>query len=279
MLLHRSIQQLLKSPKFPGRDYLIEKLPNWFLKSASGEVVVKTHFGFSIHLDPSFDKNIENVIYERGVYEQGTTEYIRQTLKAGNCFVDVGANIGYLSLVAAATVGPEGTVLAFEPVESTFNILEKNKALNSFQHIQLHQFALGNSTESLTIYPEKENRGGASITNKRSEQGEEIDVKRLDDLKIGSSIDMLKVDVEGFEWEVLKGAAKTIEKDRPILIVEYSMDRNNSGSSADMLNWLQTEFGYTAYRFLKGKERRSKLAPCVSKTVGLPEHDNIICLP
>lgn len=279
MLLHRTVQQLLKSPKFLGRDYLIEKLPKWFLKPAEGEVIVKTRFGFSIHLDPSFDKNIENVIYERGVYEQGTTEYIRQTLKAGDCFVDVGANIGYLSLVAAAAVQSNGRVYAFEPVHSTFEILEKNKELNGFKHIQTHQFALGNTTESLTIYPEKENRGGASITNKRSDKGEEIQVKRLDDLHIGQKVNLLKVDVEGFEWEVLKGAAKTIQKDKPIIIVEYSRERNNEGNSSDMLSWLQSEFNYKAYRFIKGKERKSKLAPCISKTVGLPEHDNIVCLP
>lgn len=278
-LLHSIIQDLLKSPKFPGRDYLIEKLPKWFLKPASGEVIVKTRFGFRIQLDPTFDKNIENVIYQRGVYEQGTTEYIRETLRPGDCFVDVGANIGYLSLVAAAIVKSEGLVLSFEPVLSTFDLLEKNKKLNSFEQIQTHQFALGNTTESLTIYPEKENRGGASITNKRSDEGEEIQVKRLDDMEIQKPIKMLKVDVEGFEWTVLKGAEKIIRKDKPIIIVEYSRDRNNEGNSSDMLKWLQSEFNYKAYRFIKGKERKSKLAPCISKTVGLPEHDNLVCLP
>ena len=131
-LLHSCIQRLLKSRKFPGRDYLIENLPKWFLKPATGEVIVKTRFGFSIHLDPTFDKNIENVIYERGVYEQGTTEYLRETLKPGDCFIDVGANIGYLSMVAAATVGNSGEVHAFEPVSTTFDLLEKNKTLNNF---------------------------------------------------------------------------------------------------------------------------------------------------
>ena len=279
MLLHRIIQSLLKSPKFPGRDYLIENLPKWFLKPAAGEVIVKTRFKFKIQVDPSFDKNIENVIYQRGVYEQATTEYIRQTLNRGDCFVDVGANIGYLSLVAAATVGTKGAVYSFEPVSTTFKILEKNKSINDFSQLILHPFALGNNEEKKTIYTEKENRGGASISNQRSEHSEEIQVKRLDDLNIDRTIHLLKVDVEGFEWEVLKGAAEKIKKDRPTLIVEYSRDRNNEGNSDEMLRWLQLEFGYRAYRFIKGKERASKLAPCISKTVGLPEHDNIVCIP
>lgn len=278
-LLHGCIQGLLKSRKFPGRDYLIENLPKWFLKPASGEVTVKTRFGFSIHLDPTFDKNIENVIYQRGVYEQGTTEYIRETLKPGDCFVDVGANIGYLSLVAAAAVTNTGEVHAFEPVASTFKLLDRNKALNNFDQLFTYGFALGNSTENVTIYPEEENRGGASIIEKRSSNGQDIQVKRLDDLVLSKKINMLKVDVEGFEWEVLKGAEQTIKKDLPILIVEYSLGLENKFSSHEMLKWLQSNFSYKAYRFTKGKERKSKLAPCISKTVGLPEHDNIICLP
>ena len=279
-LLHATVQQLLKAPKFPGRDYLIEKLPKCFLRPAKGQVVLKTRFGFKIKLDPSFDKNIENVIYERGVYEQGTTEYIRQTLKTGDCFVDVGANIGYLALVAAAKTGKSGKVFAFEPVKSTFDILHQNKVLNEFEQLETFQFALGNKTEKLIIYPEKENRGGASIVNQRSEKGEEIEVKRLDDMQLDTKVNMLKIDVEGFEWEVLKGAERTIKKDRPILILEYSQERENLGSNTEMLNWLrQTIGGYHIYRFSKGKERKSKLMLCISKTVGFPQHDNIICVP
>ena len=181
--------------------------------------------------------------------------------------------------MAAAKVKFSGSVHSFEPVQSTFEILKKNKKINQCEQIHIHPFALGNTTESATIYPEKENRGGASISNKRSETGEEIQVKRLDDLQIAKKVNLLKVDVEGFEWEVLKGAADTIRKDKPIIIVEYSRERNNEGNSSEMLRWLQSEFNYKAYRFIKGKERKSKLAPCISKTVGLPEHDNIVCLP
>ncbi len=74
--LHATVQVLLKSPKFIGRDYLIEKLPKWILRSVHEEVHVKTRFGFDILVDPSYDKNIEQIIYERGVYEQATTEFV-----------------------------------------------------------------------------------------------------------------------------------------------------------------------------------------------------------
>jgi FkbM family methyltransferase len=236
--IHWIVQSLLGSPKFPGRDFFIEKLPQWFLKKPSGSTVIKTRFGFKIKIDPTFDKNIENVIYERGVYELGTVSVLQKFLKEGNTFIDVGANIGFLSLAGAAVVGKEGKVIAFEPQPETFQLLEENVKMNSFSQIQLNQFALGEEEGEAIIYSEEENRGGASITNKRSEKGVSIQLNRLDDIELGSKVDMIKIDVEGFEWEVLKGARQTILRDKPILIVEYSSDRENSGNSTDMYRWI-----------------------------------------
>ena len=277
--VHWLVQGLLASPKFPGRDFLIERLPKWFLKKPSGFSVVQTRFGFKIKVDPTFDENIEKVIYERGVYEQGTVHVIRNILEQGDYFVDVGANIGFLSLVGAATVGKQGEVIAFEPVPSTFEILVENKDLNEFSQLQTEPFALGNATGKQIIYQEDKNRGGASIAIERSELGTEIEVKRLDDLVLPKAIKLLKVDVEGFELEVLKGGEELIKRDQPAIIVEFSRDRDNEGSAMDMFHWLKELKIYDFYRLKHGKERKSKLVNIISKTVGLPEHDNIICLP
>jgi len=280
VFLHRIIQQLLKSPKFPGRDFLIEKLPKWFLRKPSGPVTVNTHFGFKIIVNPTIDLNIENVIYERGVYEQATTLFIQQHLKAGDTFVDAGANIGYLSLVAAATVGKNGTVHAFEPVKSTHTLLKNNIDLNEFSQINCHQLGLGSQNQEVIIYSENENRGGASIVNQRSEQKESIKICPLDAVLGEEKVDLLKIDVEGYEFEVLKGAEQTIRKNHPTIILEYSRQRTNSGANNEMIHWLSNIYeGYEFFRFEKGKERSSKLINCKFKHVGFPEHDNIICLP
>lgn len=280
MLLHRIIQQLLKSPKFPGRDFLIEKLPKWFLRRPSGSVTVKTLFGFKIAIHPTIDLNIENVIYERGVYEQATTLFIQQHLKPGDTFVDAGANIGYLSLAAAAVVGKNGFVHAFEPVKSTYALLKNNAELNEFSQINCHPLGLGSRNEEAVIYSEDQNRGGASIVNQRSEQKEIIQICPLDTILEGEKVDLLKVDVEGYEFEVLKGAEQTIRKNHPAIILEYSQQRNNTEANNEMIHWLSNIYeGYEFFRFEKGKERSSKLVNCKFKHVGFPEHDNIICLP
>jgi len=278
MVTHKIIQILLSAPKFPGRDFLIERLPKWFIKPAQGKVILQTLFGFKIELDPNFDKTIENVIYERGVYEQGTVSVLSSFLKQGDTFVDVGANIGFLSLVAANKVGPTGSVHAFEPFPETFNILEKNKNINDYEQLKTYDFALGNSAEILMIYPEIDNRGGASIVNHQSDNGVGIRTKRLDDLDFTSPIDVIKIDVEGVEFEVLKGAEETIKKDRPKLVVEYSIDRNNTIESYEIYDWLLSLGFYRIFRLKNGKERRSKLIE-IKSTGDLPIHDNIICIP
>jgi FkbM family methyltransferase len=276
-LTHKIIQTLLSAPKFSGRDYLIEKLPNWFIKPAKGKVVLSTIFGFKINLDPVFDKNIENVIYERGVYEQGTVSVLQDFLQVGDTFVDVGANIGWLSLVGAKKAGVNGKVYAFEPVPTTFNILKSNKELNQFSQIELNQFALGNKEEVLTIYPEKENRGGASILNHQSGNGVKIEVKKLDNFNINSKINVIKIDVEGFELDVLKGALEAIKKDKPKLIIEHSIDRNNTAEQFEIYNWLLDLGIYKIYKLKNGKERKSELIE-IKSNQDLPDHDNIFCI-
>ncbi|MBL1280179.1 MAG: FkbM family methyltransferase [Fluviicola sp.] len=276
-LTHSIVQKLLGSPKFFGRDFLIEKLPSWFIKKPTENEIVQTNFGFKIKVNPLFDKNIENVIYERGVYELGTLTVLREFLKPNDTFVDVGANIGFLSLAGAHSVGENGRIHCFEPVPSTFEILQKNKELNNFSQIELHEFALGERTEEATIYAEKENRGGASIVNQHSSDGIIIQVKKLDDLALKSTVNVMKIDVEGFELDVLKGAKETIRKDRPKLIIEYSTERNNSGEKHELYQWL-VELGiYRVFKLKKGKERKSELVEILS-VEDLPVHDNIFCM-
>ncbi len=275
--IHKIVQKLLGSKKFKGRDFLIEKLPQWFLPHPKGKLIVKTNFGFKIQIDPTFDKNIENIIYQRGVYELGTLSVLQSFLKQGDVFVDVGANIGFLSLAGAYKVGKTGKVYAFEPVPETFEILKFNKSINEFNQIQLYQLALGNEEKEGIIYSESENRGGASIINHTSQKGMAIKVKRFDDLNISEKISVIKIDVEGFEFEVLKGAKNTIKRHKPSLIIEYSKMRINSAKDLEIFNWLKALNIYKIYKLKSGKERPSELVE-ITLPKDLPEHDNIFCI-
>ncbi len=278
MRTHTIIQKLLSSPKFLGRDFLIEKLPKVFLKNPKGEVIIQTRFGFKIKINPVFDKNIENVIYERGVYEQGTVNFIQEFVKPGFHFVDVGANIGFLSLLAASLVGKKGKVSAFEPVSSTFDLLNENIQLNAFENTQVFPFALGNETKNVEIHSENKNRGGASIINHQKGKGESIEIQKLDGVLNQQKVDFIKIDVEGFEFEVLKGAENLIKTHHPILIIEHTLEINHTAKPYEIYEWIQNLEIYQIYKLKKGKERKSKLIK-VEKKEDLPHHDNIFCMP
>ena len=112
-------------------------LPKWFLPKPTSPLDLKTSYGFDIHINPAEDEGIDRIIYERGMYEMGTMNFIQDNLSAGSTFLDAGANIGVMSLVAAKSVGQEGRVLSFEPHPQTRVILKNNIELNRFNQIEV----------------------------------------------------------------------------------------------------------------------------------------------
>lgn len=277
--IHGFIQWLLRLPKFPGRDFLIVYLPKWFLRKPKDELLLSTRFGFTIWVHPVEDQSIELAIFERGVYELGSVALYQRFIQPGFHVVDAGANIGFMTLLAAQLAGKDGQVTAFEPVPSTYSILQRNVAINPhLSNIALHPFALGNENGSMFIYHETGNRGGASLLNQHDASSEMVEVRRLDDLLLSTKVDFLKVDVEGFEWEVLKGGVELIRRDQPYILVEYSKDRINSGGEMGMYHWIQSLQLYDVFRMKRGKERPSSLIR-IDHERDLPEHDNVLCIP
>ena len=96
-------------------------------------------------------------------------------------------------------------------------------------------------------------------------------------MNIKETIDLIKIDVEGFEFEVLKGAIDTIKKDKPNLIIEYSNTRINTAKDNEIYEWIKALGFYKKKKLKWGKERKSSLIEIVSKNE-LPTHDNIFCI-
>jgi FkbM family methyltransferase len=269
---HKWVQFLTLKKQFPGRDYLIVNLPKWFLPKASTPLDLKTSFGFDIHINPAEDEGIDRVIYERGMYEMGTMNFIQENLSAGGTFIDAGANIGVMSLAAAKTVGTQGRVLSFEPHPETRTILEKNIALNGFSQIEIQPLGLGSGRSTGTLFSEEKNRGGASLIDyeENDEHGAEIQIASLDSLVEGlnlDKLDLIKIDIEGWEFEMLKGAKETLNKLRPALIVEIDLHRKlEGGTVAEMVDFL-VELGYEVYRFPENKNHPGILVKLIGNLV------------
>jgi len=268
-----------------GTRKLARYLSRLTIPAPKGVETIKTLLGFNMIVDPLSDKNgIEHELYYKGIYEKETMHIIKSCVSEGDTFIDVGANIGVVSLYASVCVGRSGKVLSYEANPDTAILLKNNIKLNNFSNITVCEYALGSQEGKGEIYPEtiKNNRGGASMV-KRDGQGKlkyDIDIKKLDDVIGSDKPRMMKVDVEGWELEVLKGSQKLLSgPDAPILIVESFLHRENTiGSPTDIYKYLRSVNDYSIYKPEKGTDRVSQLVK-INAPEELPEEDNIICIP
>jgi len=259
-------------------------LSYFLFKKPKGKVFCQNLHGFSLWLDPIEDKlGLEFDLYYLGTYEKGTLQVIENYLAANDNFLDIGANIGFISLFAALKC-KNGQVHSFEANPNTYAILNANIADNHVKNIVAHGFALGASNGKAKIYPKtlESNRGGASLVESELNQGidgVDVDVKRFDDLDVSHlPFSMVKIDVEGFEMEVLKGAEHFLKgENAPALIVECSESRSNLNfNRIDLYRYLLSINKYKIYRLKLGKERRSTLVE-VKHESEIPFHDNLFC--
>jgi FkbM family methyltransferase len=247
-----------------------------------GPCLVKTLYGFIILVNPVSDTGVERSIFFKGTYENGTMKIMTDVLNKGRAFIDIGANIGLMSLHASRIMGNRGKVLSFEPLLSTYNILLQNISLNKASNIEAINIAVGSTNGIVEIFDNSKIRGASSLINtNQTQSSHRVPLKSLDtylDEDPIESITCLKIDVEGWELEVLKGAAKTLSgSDAPICIIECSLLHPTFGGDIqDIYNLLCAINDYRIFRLERGKEEPSKLIQIRSKD-NLPTHDNLFC--
>lgn len=206
---------------------------------------------FSVEIKAATDI-IERHILFQGYFEYRESLFIRRTLKPGQLFLDIGANIGWHSLLAAARVGAKGRVLAFEPATRAYDHLVRNARLNRFTQLQAFHYGLSTRDAVFDIYPcEEANSGANSLYSPNgSSPIEQVKVRRgdevLQELRVGN-IDLCKIDVEGAEIDVLGGLRETLAARRiRALMIEInpeSLARANR-TPAELISLL-TEHGFS----------------------------------
>jgi FkbM family methyltransferase len=170
---------------------------------------------------PPADRNLDLTIDQ---YEPGVSECLRNLLKPGMVFCDVGANFGIFTLLGSRAVGPKGRVFAFEPVPSNRRVLERNIALNGVTNVTVIAEAVSDTCGSARIFLSRDAGCHSISTEPLHYEGEFLDVvvTRLDQVKSIERIDVLKIDVEGVELEVLAGLGDLKVNQ---VILEYNSER------------------------------------------------------
>jgi FkbM family methyltransferase len=166
---------------------------------------------------------VDQEIFWKGCYEEEVLHTIQQHLTSDSVFVDIGANIGDHTLFASH-VANKGKVISFEPIPDLCEQINTSVSLQHKHHapITIHPFACGRESSSLTLSLPLDNIGGASLVRK-GERTLSVQVVKADDiLKEEDKVTMIKIDVEGFEYDALLGLQETISKHRPSLIIEFS---------------------------------------------------------
>lgn len=177
-------------------------------------------------------------------YELDVTQVFRRLLRPGMGVLDIGANIGYFSMLAAALVGKTGYVLAIEPNPRNTGLLEASRRVNRFAHMTVSQTAAGPRTGLLVLNRTHSNGTTSSLPEDiNAMMGSEIVPCIPPDCLVlpGRDIDLIKIDVEGAEYLALQGCTAIIERNRPVIVSEFSPDLMQGISGVDgrgYLAWL-----------------------------------------
>ncbi|TSA27544.1 MAG: FkbM family methyltransferase [Bacteroidetes bacterium] len=267
-----------------GSGILTELIGSFLLPRPREEVIARMYHGFRLRISPATHKGIERSLYYTGTYEKGTLQLLREILREGDLFIDIGANIGIMTIYGSLLVGESGEVIAFEANPDTKKILDENLSLNRVQNVESSSFAVGSERSQGNLYLNTHvERGAASLI--RPEAGgasHPVEIIRLDaygDLP-HRKIRAIKIDIEGYELEALKGCGTILTGSRaPILILECSELRENFNATVwDLYHFIKGTNNYRIFRQKKGKERISKLVE-ITGPDQLPRHDNIYCFP
>ena len=226
--------------------------------------------------------------YFNGGYEPHMAHLFRLLIRAGGVAIDVGANVGAHTLTLAHLVGPSGRVLAFEPNPVVRHKLVANLNLNGLENVSIFDTALGSMNHKLMLRvpkkdsPEASNPGLASIWALDSPHDlVEVIVRPFDDVVEELSlqhIDLVKIDVQGFEEPVLRGMRSSLSRFSPIVVFEYEdWAWSKSNSQWHLVKSLFDSLDYVLWRIGTGRNGLS-ISPILENIKAIT-HMEVIALP
>lgn len=233
--------------KIPSRKikHSLYKVQRILLKRNIKKKTIVIRKGVKFELDLS--EVTDSAIYHN-FYEKGITAIFEKYLEKGDVVFDVGANIGYYTLLSASLIGKEGEVYSFEPVPATFNRLKFNLSLNNFQNIIPENLGVSDKNDKQKVFLPTNYK----ITGEHKGELQEVNLITIDSYVKENKIkklDLIKIDTDGFDFSILQGAINTIQRFKPKIIVEVDLNKG----SEEFLNFL---FSLRGYGVFSDREKR-----------------------
>lgn len=231
-----------------GLILFVEGLAGVMYNKRAGEVFMeRNNIDGNIKMLLDVTEKTQRRLFLNKIYESRETEYMSGHLSEGDVFVDIGANVGYFSLIAAKHVGKKGRVFAFEPAPSNFDKLLYNVKLNNFDNIDCYPFAVYDKESSMPLFLNSLNEGGNSLVEFDGNAGQiQIEAVTLDNFIArhypSLVIKLIKIDVEGAELNVVRGMRNILKaKSAPEIICEVL------SNSYREISFYLSEYGYKGY--------------------------------
>jgi FkbM family methyltransferase len=209
-------------PLMSGMGLIANTAPFRFLADGPDpDVVARLRGGGIMHA--RLDDFVGRSVFYFGDLDPKIRWVCKRVLRPGDVVIDVGANIGMITLAAARLVGPTGSVHAVEPQDDLAQRIRRSAALNRYGHVTVHSMALSNTTGTMTLTIPADNAGEASlepglVDGRRAT----VRVERTDEFLRstgGGNVRLLKLDVEGHEAAVLEGAGSALAENGPDVIL------------------------------------------------------------
>jgi len=260
LIHHINKARALAGPLGLGR---IRWLKSLYYRFISSPAVVN---GYFIYLHPyEVDTIFTRKILDGKLHEEFETECFKSFIKPGMTVLDIGANVGYYTLIAAGMVGDSGKVVAFEPEPGNFKLLSKSVRKNKFKNIILCGKGLSNESGTGHLYLCEDNLGDHRAFDSGDDR-RRIDIElvtvdeHLERLGIDRKVDLIKMDIQGFEYLALQGMRQVIQASAPLhLMIEFwPSGLKKAGADPEHLFQLLIESGFNVYEM---DEKKRQLVP------------------
>jgi len=231
--------------------YFFHKYYYKFLLSRTNlnkERIIETN-GCKLALIPN-DLGISAELALFKIHEPLHTKLLIKKLDSGMVCVEVGANIGYYALLESKLVGESGKVICIEPSPINFQYLTKNIKLQNLKNLEVHNLACGEK-DGIIKFLVSNHSNWSRVMNK-NEKIETDDLTKIIDIPIKKldtflkeknelKIDLIRMDIEGYEFNAMKGMIETIEKHSPMLVIEFHNELLGVNKTKDLLNQLKNK--------------------------------------